>query len=311
MIITNHHHLPQPLVHAVTHDRYEAGDGDISCTTLIAPAQIRILKEKNADAITQDAIDRIWSMIGSAVHYILENAVIDMKAKGEWDDATHIAEQRFYAEIGGKKLSAQIDLKEHNNLIDFKVTSVWSVKDAIYGKGKFEWDAQLNIQRWLMYKNGITDINNLYIMAICRDWNHGGSLRDKDYPPRGAMIEIPVWSYEKTEEYIMERLNAHYGAHTPLCTPTECWEKPSVYALMKEGRKSAIRLLDTPMDAMDYAITHNLGSVIKPGIPELGVTIELNTGITIEHRKGDRMRCDRYCEAAPFCDQYKDWKADE
>ena len=305
MKITNKHFLPAPLVHAVSHDRYDGGDGDISVTTLIAPAQIRRLKGKHEGDIEEDAINRIWSMIGSAVHYILENAVIHMKETGEWDDEHYIAEKRYYAEVGGKRVSAQIDLKEHNRLIDFKVTSAWTVKDA-YTKGKDEWDAQLNIQRYLMWRNGIEDINELFIMAITRDWNYSNALRDRDYPDRGCMIEIPVWSYEKTEAYIQERLNAHYAEHIPLCTPTECWERPSVYAVMKEGRKTALRLLDSNAEALDWALTNNHATVTGPGDPE--EVIEMNKGFYIEHRKGERIRCDRYCDVAPFCDQYKEWK---
>lgn len=304
MKITNKSFLPQPLVNAVSHDRYEGGDGDISVTTLISPAQQRRLAEKHKDEIEEDAINRIWSMIGSAVHYILENAVITMKENGEWDDDKYISERRFYAEVGGKRVSAQIDLKEDRRLIDFKVTSAWTIKDAIV-KGKDEWDAQLNIQRYLMHRNGI-EVDEIFIMAICRDWNWSNAIRDRDYPPRGAMIEIPVWSHEKTEAYIQERLNAHYAEHIPLCTPTEVWERPSVYAVMKEGRKTALRLLNSNAEALDWAVTNNHATVTGPGNPE--DVIELNKGFSIDHRKGERIRCERYCEVAPFCDQYQEWK---
>jgi hypothetical protein len=66
MKITNNHFLPGPLVHAVSHDRYDGGDGDISVTTLIAPPQIRKLKERHGDDIEVDAESLIWSMMGSA-----------------------------------------------------------------------------------------------------------------------------------------------------------------------------------------------------------------------------------------------------
>ena len=135
LTITNKYHLPGAILHAVSHDRYDPGDGDVSCTTLIAPAQIYQLNQLHkGDEVFEDASDRIWSMIGSAVHYILENAITDMKAKGITDI---ISERRFYHTVGGKKVSAQIDLYEDKELSDFKVTSVWAIKDALK-KGKDE-----------------------------------------------------------------------------------------------------------------------------------------------------------------------------
>lgn len=306
--VTNKSFLPQPLVHAVSHDRYDPGDGDISATSLIGPAQQRKLEQEHKDEIETDALDLIWSLIGSAVHYILENAVIDMQKTGVWDESRHLAEQRFYAEVGGKKVSAQIDLKEDDALYDFKVTSAWTVKHAIHDKeGKPEWDAQLNIQRYLMQKNGY-EINKLFIMAIVRDWNFGDSMRDSKYPPRGCLIEIPVWSMEKTEGYIQERLNAHFAPITPLCTPDECWEKPTTYALMKEGRKTAVRVMPTKADILDFAVSNGHAEVTGPG--KIEDVAELKTGITIDTRQGARLRCERYCDVSRFCDQYEKWKKD-
>lgn len=307
MKITNKSMLPQPLVHAVSHDRYDPGHGDISATTLIAPAQIRQLEAQHKTEIEEDAIDRIWSLIGSAVHYILENAVIDMKEKGAWDDERHISEHRYYAKVGGKIVSAQIDLREDDTLYDFKVTSAWTVKHAIHDKdGKFEWDAQLNIQRYLMWRDAGIEIKNLYIMAIVRDWNFGDSLRDQNYPPRGCLIEIPVWSYEKTEQYIQSRLNAHFSKVVPLCTPDECWERPSRWALMKDGRKTAVRLKDTKAEILDYALSQKAATVTGPG--KIEDVAQLNNGYSIVQRIGQRIRCERYCDVAPFCTQYQEWK---
>ncbi len=315
MKITNHQFLPEPLVHALSHDRYDPGDGDISVTTLIAPAQIRRLCAEHKDELVEDAVDRIWSMLGSAVHYIIENATIDMQKQGVWDDSTHIAERRFYAEVpspeGPKKLSAQIDLKEHDRLIDFKVTSVYAIKKAIYEGGKDEWDAQLNIQRYLMHRNGI-EVKELFIMAIARDWNKSGMLNDSDYPPRGCMIEIPMWSIQKTENYIQERMNAHFSKHTPMCTPDEMWEMPPTYALRKSGRKSALRLGASEQWLMHYAHDKGLTEYEKVDATiddpfAIEANMVLKAGHYIEERPGKRNRCEGYCAAAPFCDQYKEW----
>jgi hypothetical protein len=302
--VTNKFLLPHALVHAVSYDRYEAGDGDISCTTLIGPPQIRRLKKKHGKQIKEDASELIWSLLGSAVHFVLENATIHMKETGEWHD-NYITEQRFYHEFdhisGPKKVSAQIDLYEDGDLSDFKVTSIWAIKDAIEN-GKDEWDAQLNVQRFLMEKNG-HKVKNLYIVAIARDWSKAGMMRDPNsYPPRCVKLEIPMWSMEKTQAYIDGRLNAHYALHNVPCTPKECWEKPTMYALMKKGRQSALRVMDSMDRIMAYAKDKSLTEVVEDHE-------ELKKDHYYEVRPGIRTRCEDYCEVQPFCEQYQEWKA--
>ena len=301
MKITNKYHLPEALVRAVSHDRYEGGNADISVTTLIAPPQIRKLRAAHEEDIVEDASERIWSMMGSAVHYVVENAVETMKKDGAWNDSECVAEKRYYREYGDKTISGQIDLYEYGVLTDFKLTSIWAIKDAIYGGGKPEWDAQLNLQRWLM----VGSASHLQITAIARDWNKSGMMRDENYPPRACNIEVPLWSDEKVDAYIQERLNAHFGKITPDCTPSECWESPTKYALMKKGRKSAVRLLEDRLLVMPYAAEK--GCAIQD--PDDGHW-ELDSKHYIDIRQGERRRCKDYCSVMPFCDQYKEWLGD-
>lgn len=320
MKITNNFNMPKSVVHAVTHDRYDPGSGDVSCTTLIAPAQIfqlsketmGDLKTRDGDDIflhdltTEDATERIWTLMGSAVHYVLENAILDMKAKNEWAE-DYISERRFYHTIGGKRVSAQIDLLEGDELSDFKLTSVWTIKHAIaeFG-GKPEWTAQLNIQRYLMYHNGI-EVKKLWIMAFARDWNRSGARQSGDYPPRAVKISIPLWSIQKTEEYILSRINALYSPLPVLCTPDECWESLTMYALKKKGRKSALRVFDNEKDIGEWAVDKGHADIALED-PKSVNGIKLKTGFSVEVRIGERRRCQDYCEVMPFCQQYANWK---
>lgn len=299
--LTNKQFLPEALVRAVAHDRYDGGTSDISITGLISPAQARKLREQHKDDIVEDAEERIWSMMGSAVHYVVENAVITMKKEGDWDDDNCISEQRYYHDFGGYNISGQIDLYERNVLYDYKLTSVYAIKAAIQ-EGKEEWDAQLNMQRWLMHHNGI-EVREQFIVGIARDWNKHGALRDRDYPPRACLIEIPKWSLDKIESYVQSRLNAHFSEYTQLCTPEECWETPTKYALMKAGRVSAVRVMNTEDFIMGYAVENDMTEVQDN-------KNVLKKGYSIEVRPGERKRCQDYCDAAPFCDQYAQWKKD-
>ena len=72
----------------------------------------------------------------------------------------------------------------------------------------------------------------------------------------------------------------------PPCTSEERWEKPTKFAVMKEGRKSAVRVLETQEDAEKLAG-------------------ELGKNHSVQIRPGESTRCAEYCSAADYCNYYK------
>ena len=70
----------------------------------------------------------------------------------------------------------------------------------------------------------------------------------------------------------------------PKCTSEERWAKPDTYAVMKKGRKTALRLLPTEEQAKEY----------------IG-----DQDFSVEFRKGVSTRCEGYCEVSQFCNQYR------
>jgi hypothetical protein len=73
MQLTNRLNLPDALVAAIANDSY-VGGGDISVTKLIDSPQIRTLGRKYKDSIVVDVSERIWALMGQAVHTVLERA---------------------------------------------------------------------------------------------------------------------------------------------------------------------------------------------------------------------------------------------
>ena len=86
MLITNRFNIPEPFLNFANRDKYDSGDADISVTSLIDSSRIRKLKEKNEDNIEEDISERIMSILGTAVHNILEVGCPD----------NSIAERRFF-----------------------------------------------------------------------------------------------------------------------------------------------------------------------------------------------------------------------
>tara|TARA_R110000822_G_scaffold65505_4_gene160291 strand:+ start:1173 stop:2027 length:855 start_codon:yes stop_codon:yes gene_type:complete len=278
MKITNHLNLPQPIVDAVANDPYNSGDSDISVTRLIAPPRQVYLNKKHHEELVEDCSDRLFSLMGQAMHHILE--------RGGDLEGHRIIERRLFVLIGGWKLSGQIDIWEDGTLDDYKFTSVWETMNGLSP----EKIAQLNILKWLCERNGIY-VKKLRIVAMYRDWSKTKSKTERDYPKHQiGVIESPMWSEQETLEYICDRIDLHKAAEIelPECTDEEMWARPTKYAVMKEGNIKAKRLLDSHADALEWAVTKKL--TMKDHY--------------IEERKGEKVRCENYCAAAAFCKQF-------
>ena len=104
MKITNKAGLPEAIVQAVRADPYDKGEARFSVTELIGPPIIRLLRQRHEDEVEEDAADRIWSLLGTAVHGVLERA-----ASSE-DGNIEFIEKRLFIERLGVKIGGQIDL---------------------------------------------------------------------------------------------------------------------------------------------------------------------------------------------------------
>jgi len=285
MIITNKHNLPQAFVNAVEYPTYTKGKAHMSVTELLNSPQIVQLKAKYANEITVDVSEMMWAVFGTAVHHILE------QNKGAGD----IVEQRLHADIDGWHISGAIDqqvvTKDGIEIGDYKTTSVWAVMND-----KPEWEQQLNIYAWLVETVKKTPVSKLKIMALLKDWSPREAETRQNYPPIDFVtIDIPLWDYDKREAFIRERIHLHSeglfatdtNAPLPECTPAECWEKPTTYAIKKIGGKRAHSLYEK-RDEAELALW------------DLG-----GANYQMEVRKGERTRCAKYCQVAPWCQQYK------
>ena len=74
--------------------------GDISITALISAPRKRQLELRHQYEITEDASERVYMLLGSAVHAILERA----------DTKDSLPEERLTAEVLGWTISGQPDL---------------------------------------------------------------------------------------------------------------------------------------------------------------------------------------------------------
>lgn len=283
MNYTNHYNLPQPVADAISRDTYIRGDNNYSVTELIESPRIVQLKRRHWDELTEDVMDSVWSIFGSAVHNIME---------AHASDDTFV-EQRYYIERLGRKVGGMIDAFNNGVISDYKVTSAWSI---VYGSRKEHWEQQLNLYAHIMRSNGI-QIDRLQIVAFLRDWDRNKAKADYTYP-QTPLIVIPLdlWSNEKAEAYLMERLALHISNEECVdeelvyCDSAECWEGQTKFAVMKKDAKRATRVFEDIDEAQCYID-------------------QSKDNFEIVERKGKRTRCAEFCSLAGHCNQWQEFCA--
>ena len=283
MKITNKHNVPETLVALASRDYYSKGRADYSVTEIISPPRVQRLRRKHHEEMEQDVSDMLWQLLGSALHVVAERGVAD----------GHITEERIIAEIGDVKLSGAIDIQritpEGIIITDYKFTSAWALR-----QDKPEWEAQQNIYAWLVEKVKGQKVVGVQICALIRDWSRREASVKADYPQAPIQVlDLPLWELDKTDAYITERIDAHrlskvqadWGDELPPCTDDERWVRETKFAVKREGRKTAIRVLDSEQEAKELA--------------------EKEKGY-VEIRKGEAIRCTgNFCGVAQWCSQYQ------
>lgn len=285
MHLTNKYGLPKSIEDTISRQIYNNEDTTaFSVTQIIDSPKIVQLRKRHFNEITEDISERIWALLGSATHAILEKSTAEGRS----------VEQYFKVSMNDLTLSGVSDLLEDGTLSDFKVTSVWSII-LEGGEGKKEWKNQLNCYAYLWRTEKKVDIKKLQVIAILRDWVKSKALQDPDYPRIPLIvINVPLWTEAEQKEYIANRLLLHktYINFTddliPACSEEERWHKPDTYAVMKPEGKKAVRVLNSLKEAEDH-------------ITALGLK-----NLSIAKRDGGDKRCEEYCSLTPFCNFFKE-----
>ena len=286
MKLTNKYNLPQTFVNVLNRPTYTKGKAHLSATEIINSPRIVQLKKIHWDNLEEDVADKVWAIFGTAIHAVLELG----------KDEHHIIEQRLHANVDGWDISGAIDLQrvEDDGIVvaDYKTTGAWAVMNE-----KSDWEQQLNIYAWLVEKVKKVPVKKVEIIAIIRDWNRRDAQTREDYPEAPIkVIDVPLWSFAKRENFIKERIHLHSNAlfatetseDLPECSPSEMWEKPTIWAVRKIGNKRAT----AKFTKEDQALAK---------IEELG------KGYEIEVRPGERTRCANFCQVRDFCGQWKEY----
>lgn len=280
MIVTNKKNLPLAFVNAVSVRRHNA-PGCFSATTLNKGAKEIVLTDRHYDELETDAAENVWAIFGTAVHALLES---------QKDDNFH--EERFKVPVGNSFVTGQVDSydMEHGVINDWKTASVWKVIKADFA----DWRAQGLTYAWLLSKSGL-EVKKCRFVALLKDHSKTKAKTDADYP------KTPVFTYEfnvtaadlaETEKRIIDKVQAIEAAYKldddiiEPCSDAERWADPEIFAVMKNGRKSAVKLCKTQAEADALAG-------------------ELGNAHYVEVRPAVSKKCADYCPCKDFCNFYR------
>jgi hypothetical protein len=278
MKLTNRLNLPEPIVEAVRRDSYSKGEADFSVTELLRPPRIAALERELGDHVEEDVSEHIYRLLGQTMAVTLERA--------------GVPERRFIMEVAvdGKiySVSGKPDRFKDGLLQDWKLTTVWKAKGQACPP---EFEEQLNLYGELMRSNSY-EVRALEAVLILRDWSKLEMFRNEDYPrAQVATLSAPIWKRERAQAFARDRIRLHLAARKrlPLCSGEERWAKADVYAVMRKGRKTAVRLLNNELAAKTYIQEKELNAAAH----------------YVERRPGENTRCKFYCPVAKFCEQYQ------
>ena len=325
MHVTNTEKMPDLLYQALAENRPPV-EGEIHVTQLIGPPMLDYLRRKHWDDLKQDASERLYALMGQAMHAVLANdgrlqyakAVLrqlhDQWGNYSWDTVKDIIrdliEKISEGSQRGIESSMRVTINKKWTLVgtddyfdedvcilrDWKMTSVWSVVFADH-----DWEEQLNVYAWMRRQLGY-DVKNLEVWALLRDWQkykakYGG---DSEYPKIPFVcVPIKLWTEEKQEKYINMRLRKFSGKPVS-CSPKEKWQTPTTYKVMKgKNKTAAIATWFIGDKRVPLLSTEEARSAAqKKNLPVDGKKI------WIKEFKGESKRCDMYCPVNKYCKDY-------
>ena len=279
MIVRNELGLPQAFINALNLERHNA-EGEYSATTLLKSAREVMLTNRHFDEIEIDVADCVWQIWGTAVHLIFERAGIE-----------GFTEEKFSVPVSNSKVTGRVDLYdlENETVYDWKTASTWKVQFNDFS----DWDKQGLIYAWLMKQNGL-NVKEIKFVALLKDHSKSKARKDFEYPQKPVVVHTvkatdealaEIESFIKNKVQELEKAEKIADSELTPCTNEERWATEDKWAVMKNGRKTALKVCSSKKEAQEY--------------------IANNGGDTIEFRAGESKKCADYCICKDFCPFYK------
>lgn len=284
MNYTNELNLPQPFVEAVK-SNHVYKPNRYSVTEVLGGTCEAILKRRHDSDITDDVSQRVWSLFGTAVHKVLQEASAT---------ETQLQENWISVPIEGTpyELSGIFDLYDDSTgtVTDYKTAG--TIK---WQKQEFDdYKMQVLLYCWMLQQMGFEAWNGEIVM-ILRDWVKSKARFDSDYPQH--QVQKVAWRFNNHDMELAENFIAGWFTEVQEqekrpdsklipCTQEQRWHKDDKWAVVKLGAKRATRVLDSEDAANSLAAQ---------------LSEKQGKGFHVEYRKGEDTKCLMYCPVAQFC----------
>lgn len=284
MKITNNLNLPQPFVDVVS-KQYQYKDKQYSVTSILKGACQVLLERRHADEIEVDVSDMVWAIFGTAVHSILE--------KGQ-ETKDQLKENYLVIDVDDYKLSGIFDLYDakEKKVTDYKTGSIWKVQFDDFE----DYRKQLLMYAYMLRSIGF-ECDKGEIVMMLKDHSKSKATFGANYPQYPVYVKSFNFNDENFKEidlFIKNKFNEIRALEsvrdedlTP-CTPEERWHRGDSYAVMKEGRKTAVKVCASQEEANNYITNNNLDKKHY-----------------VEFRQGKDSKCDEYCNVTKWCPFYQ------
>lgn len=284
MNYTNELNLPQPFVEAVK-SNHVYKPNRYSVTEVLGGTCEAILKRRHDSDITDDVSQRVWSLFGTAVHKVLQEAkATDSQLQENW----------LSVPIKGTKyeLSGIFDLYDDSTGIVTDYKTAGTIK---WQKQEFDdYKMQVLLYCWMLQQMGFEAWNGEIVM-ILRDWVKSKARFDSDYPQH--QVQKVAWRFNNHDMELAENFIAGWFTEVQEqekrpdsklipCTQEQRWHKDDKWAVVKLGAKRATRVLDSEDAANSLAAQ---------------LSEKQGKGFHVEYRKGEDTKCLMYCPVAQFC----------
>lgn len=326
MRVTNKLNLPEAFVKAVSTDRHNKagcfsattlnkGTKEIILTDRHWD-EIEVDASDNVWAVFGTAVHKIMqAQDASFLTYILNSVLEEYKNKKTEETETEFnyfervinrikgfikskyagnsfVEESFKVPVSKSFVTGQVDCydMENKTIYDWKTASVWKIQY----KDFTDWKAQGLTYAYLMQQSGL-EVKRCKFVALLKDHSKSKARTDSSYPQSPVYIyefEVTAQDLAATKERIEKKVAEIESAYLlgddniEPCTADERWADNDKFAVMKNGRKTAVKLFDNQADADAYAG-------------------ELGNAHYVEHRPAISRKCVDYCNCKEFCSFYK------
>lgn len=330
-VLTNRFNLPDTIVRAVEYDNHKVA-GDISVTQLISPPQMRMLR-READQIVEDVSDKLWALLGTALHAVLERSAVAQQEVHHFLSVIDIIRDRIErADINDEQTVASLQqavpflewvistlYPNYQPTAEIERTISMSIGGyQLYGTRDYFIPAESRLQDYKLMpvsQHGKIDVKaefkkqlNIYaymtrkngqtvnaidVIAIYRDWSKAQSKFKANYPP--CAVEVLPIPLMRDEEIENYIL-----------------ERLNLHHRAEQGEYIPCTNAEKWEKPTQWAVKskgRKQAVRVLPTQAQAESYLKTKTIVNgyIEKRAGNPIRCESYCPVSGICPQYANY----